>query len=656
MFGIVSGNSTMGASENSRGVIPEPKRIAVVSSEVLGMEGTGGAATADSLLAIALGRSGHHVDLLVAPGREVGELTAAWTERYQAAGVRIRPIEANVAVTPAFLGPTAAVLQTLREEPPDVVIGDDWRGVNFAPLSMREAGLAFADTAFVVHCHAPGTMLAEFARKVPDRAGRFGQEVAERAAVELADAVVSPSEWLLGWMEDRGWPTPKRSQVIPHVWLTAALGEPPVLAETGMPVQRLAFFGQIREGKGVRVFLSSINAVEPSLLDGIELVFVGRLTRRWTAERIESSLNPRVAERIAELRFETTLDPPGALEELRRPGTLTIVPSLLDNAPYPVSECLEHGIPCLASDTGGTPELIAESDRERVLFEPTTSGLAAAVERALRSPDGVAPARSAVDPEKTVEAWLDLVASVTPAPRRERRPATLVAVIASTAAGAERAQRLAERTQTAEVETIQAESRRAGLARSAADWVVFLDDDDSPDDTFVDTLVAAQAAANADVVTSAVRSADGADRVQLFLGNPGALGLVENQYGVVGLVRSELAAADALPDEGVDPDWPLLARLALGGAKVVSVPEPLSTHRGKPGHVGDVPGEGLDVLRAFEQQGANLRGLPQLAATLAAANLKLEEARVASSDGHRGLPERIAGRVRRTLASRRRAG
>jgi glycosyltransferase involved in cell wall biosynthesis len=618
------------------------------------MEGTGGAATADSLLAIALGRNGHQVDLLVAPGREVGELSPAWSQRYEAAGVRVRPIEAGAAVTPTFLGPTVAVLEALRPDPPDVVIGDDWRAVNFASLRMRELGLAFADTAFVVHCHAPGTMLAEFARKVPDRAGRFGQEVAERNAVGLADAVVSPSEWLLAWMADRSWPSPKRSQVIPHVWLTAALNEPPVLAEAGMPVRRLAFFGQIREGKGVRVFLSSVNAVEPSLLAGIELVFVGRLTRRWTAERIESALDPGVRERIASIRFETTLDPPGALEELRRPGTLTIVPSLLDNAPYTVSECLEHGIPCLASDTGGTPELIAESDRERVLFEPTTSGLASALERALRDPDGVAPARSAVDPHETVDAWLELVSSVSPAPRREGRSATHVAVIARSPASIERAHRLAECTQTAEVETIEAASRRTGLARSAADWVVFLDDDDLPDDSFIDTLLAAQAGSNADVVTSAVRAPDGVGRVQLFLGNPGALGLVENQYGVVGLIRSELAAADPLPDEGVDPDWPLLARLALHGAKVVSVPETLSTHAGKPGRVGDVPGEGLDVLRAFEQHGTNERGLPQLAATLAAANIKLEQAQVASTDGHRGLPVRIAARVRRTLASKRR--
>ena len=196
-------------------------------------------------------------------------------------------------------------------------------------------------------------------------------------------------------------------------------------------------------------------------------------------------------------------------------------------------------------------------------------------------------------------------------------------MVASGDASGQSAQRLASATQTVEVEAIRSESRRQGLARSAADWVVFLDDDDDPDDTFVDVLVSAQAASKADVVTAAVRQAGGG--AQLFLGNPGALGLIENQYGVVALVRSELAAAHLPADEAaVDPDWPLLASLALAGAKIVSVPEPVAGHAGKPGELVDVPGEGLTVLDAFEEaRSAQLRDLPQLAATLAAAHARL---------------------------------
>jgi len=195
--------------------------------------------------------------------------------------------------------------------------------------------------------------------------------------------------------------------------------------------------------------------------------------------------------------------------------------------------------------------------------------------------------------------------------------------------------------QSVDVDIVSAESRRHGVDQAAADWVVFLDDEDEPDDEMLDMLVAAQAASGADVVTAATRPADELDAVQLFLGDPGALGLVENQYGVVGLVRRSLAVAQPSGNAAVDPDWPLFARLALGGARVVSIPLPLSVHTGRPGTVGDVPGDGLTVLEAFEERGnGSLADLPQLAATLAAALERLESVKSAADVGRPSLIRR----------------
>src|SRR6185503_13344666 len=95
-----------------------------------------------------------------------------------------------------------------------------------------------------------------------------------------------------------------------------------------------------------------------------------------------------------------------------------------------------------------------------------------------------------------------------------------------------------------------------------------------PDDTVVEAL--ALASGEADVVTSAVRLPDGAR--QLFLGEPGALGVVENQYGVVGLVRREAAALV----EPHDSPWVFFARLALSGARILSLPDALARHTPQP--------------------------------------------------------------------------
>jgi hypothetical protein len=120
--------------------------------------------------------------------------------------------------------------------------------------------------------------------------------------------------------------------------------------------------------------------------------------------------------------------------------------------------------------------------------------------------------------------------------------------------------------------------------------------------------------------------------------------MLENQYGVLGLMRSDVVAAQPLRDEAVDPDWPLFARVALAGGRIVSVPVALSGHSGKPGRAGDVPGEGLAVLEAFEERPVTeLRDLPQFAATLAAS---LAHTPSPAPDGQ---PEPFAQRLRRKV-------
>src|SRR5262249_30769673 len=161
-------------------------------------------------------------------------------------------------------------------------------------------------------------------------------------------------------------------------------------------------------------------------------------------------------------------------------------------------------------------------------------------------------AHAARDPQESIDAWLELLESIEPAPPRAVRRPLSVSIVAGGPESATRAQELTRTTQSVDVEVVQSDSRRAGLNRTAAAWVVFLDEQDTPDDDFIDALVDAQVASGADVVTAAVRPAT--EGTHVFLGDPGSLGLVANHYGVVGLVRSELAAAGNLSDEGEDRD------------------------------------------------------------------------------------------------------
>ncbi|MGF7449370.1 glycosyltransferase, partial [Klebsiella michiganensis] len=64
-------------------------------------------------------------------------------------------------------------------------------------------------------------------------------------------------------------------------------------------------------------------------------------------------------------------DRTNANEYIKRKNVLVIIPSLVENSPYTVYECLVNNVNFLASNVGGIPELIPQEHHAEVLFTPT---------------------------------------------------------------------------------------------------------------------------------------------------------------------------------------------------------------------------------------------------------------------------------------------
>ena len=67
-----------------------PRRITVVTRELLGYVRVGGAGTATTYLAVALARMGHPVDVLYVGDLPADPMTAEWARLYEEAGIAIR--------------------------------------------------------------------------------------------------------------------------------------------------------------------------------------------------------------------------------------------------------------------------------------------------------------------------------------------------------------------------------------------------------------------------------------------------------------------------------------------------------------------------------------------------------------------------------------
>lgn len=606
------------------------KRICLVTGEMLGVVRNGGLGTATTYLAVALAREGHDVELLHFGPDEV--VDAIWSERYATAGIRITQLPPPPRpVVPAFHATSHRVYTYLREHDYDTIVFQDWQAPGFATIRSKQVGLGFAATTLVVYCHGPTRWLNEANRRALVSVDLLMLDVMERAAVETADVVVSPSRHLMSWMAGSGWQLPVRSYVIP-LFSRSTAGDPvETVGAVGQRVDELIFFGRLEDRKGIEVFIKAVNRLEPALMRGRKLTFLGRQDT-WSARRIERELAPETRAEVTDLRFLTSLDSEEALSVVSRPGALAVMPSLDDNSPCVIYECIERGIPFLTSSRGGGPELIRAEDHARSVVEPSERALTDALARVLvEGPP--APVGSSFERADLIGGWSGAIAASEPRNSTQTEPHVSVVVThyerpellelcleglrqqtyapidvavvddgsVSSAACTYLAE-LEERVWPWPLRVVRQENRYVGAARNAG-WrtapgplVAFLDDDDVPGPEFVRVLVRAREASGADVVTCGfqmVYQATGLphvrahDQIWLFAGEPRVAGTFMNQYGG----SSALWPTWLLEQLGgfherhgvTHEDWDLFARASLAGATIVSVPEPLLMYRVAPG-------------------------------------------------------------------------
>ena len=578
-------------------------RIALVTSDLLGLRRTGGIGTAVSALAECLVAAGHQVDVFLAPYSDLPSSDETWIPYWEARGVHLRVFTRRNAQGQMATSQEMSLLlaATLVEDDWDVIHFPDAGGMGAASLLLRAAGIAFQATRFVVTLHGP-TLWHRAGNLLP-WAG-YEAEVAdlEKTSVALADVLVSPSRYMKEWCE-RHFPSPAPHLLIPNSLSgeSRRFGRWPSARRA---VAKVVFFGRLEQRKGLDWFLSAIEAVLAEGLSAFEVIFLGSPGSDSTL----ADLAQRTARwpcRVAVLTSHTSHE---AVEYLRTESCLVVIPSRVDNSPYTVYECLENGIPFIASDVGGIGELIHPADRDRVTVSGGADEYAAHILDALHN--GVAPARLSFDPALAdvdllslhgalaKEAWSSRGAS---APRARR---DVTVVVHGTADPAPAILRVLERWAGDGVEILvdrhapstdsdgppdMAGRNRAPvlnrLARAASGaCILFCHTSVIPQLESLAAMRAALAASAADAVVGGYREVrpDGeTDAVPTFAG-PAELSTVTNIYGArMFLVRrvrflqqggfaTEPGVADMVERE-------FLNRLHAGGGRIIAIPSPIAS-------------------------------------------------------------------------------
>lgn len=383
-------------------------RIAIVSPDIAGPYHCGGVGAAYHGLALALANAGHNVTVVYThPKFHQGNLDE-WIAYFHRRGVRFvhlpEPRKRMV-----WYGDRKEAsfncYQWLREHTAfDVIHFPEWLGLGYCALAAKQKGLAFANTTICIGTHGPqawSRVLSEVPAPHPEDAVI---DFMERRSVELADVVISPSQYLLQWMRNEEWNLPPRTYVANNILppLERPAKQHGVLPANGDGhIRELVFFGRLERRKGLPMFCDVVDHLQhtqPFSLTflGARAPINGQKSEHYLRMRAESwNTNPTVL---------TSYGRAQALEYLGAPGRLAVIPSHLDNSPCAVQECLQEGIPFLASDRGGIPELVHSDDRERVTLPLEIPLFVRRLEEILR--EGQRPARSARPSQDNRERWI----------------------------------------------------------------------------------------------------------------------------------------------------------------------------------------------------------------------------------------------------------
>ncbi len=400
------------ADDLGQDTFPQKKlKICIVTQDIFGPIRNGGIGTAFYHAAIFLRDCGHEVSILYSLGThcETGQIQD-WIDYYAQRKINFLLVpEPELSSAPGSLCNSMLIARKVYEylknhQSFDLIHLSEWQGNGFYCLLAKKLGLAFANTTFCVKTSSPSLWSAMGNNELVNKPHNLLRIYIERKSVELADIVISPSHHMLRWMEHQGYELPKeRCYVQPNIMpLSEDILNQDFQHRARLDrVEELVFFGRLEPRKGIKVFCKALTKLAQTGKVDCKVVFMGKLcSREFDAEAYIKAQAKNWSFEWSIIKDYNALE---ALNYLKSNNRLAIVPSLLDNSPFTIYECLSERIPFICSDRGGTPELVNRQDHAEVIFPIHPLKLAQKLKTILEQ--GVIIARPSFDFQENLVNW-----------------------------------------------------------------------------------------------------------------------------------------------------------------------------------------------------------------------------------------------------------
>ncbi len=381
--------------------MPDARRVTVIAHELRGFRPVGGMGTATTFLALALARLGHSVEILLGKHAPAARSTrtgrALYDERRHPDPAR--PAERRSGRAVALRARARRVARTARRPRPT-----SWSRTTSALRRTRRcvcdrpASRSRTRCSSSI-CHGPRRWMCDLYSEPRDR--RSARPCSASASSSRRPWSSQTSSSARARISSTGCASeaggcPNGHSSFRTSRAPSATGEPPAASPRPSrdPAQAALVLRARRRAEGREAPRRRAEAARAERCSTASSS--SSSARRPGRGRARASKRCcRATKRALGGRVRRTeLDQHEALDRLRRPGTLVVMPSLQDNSPNTVYECLER---TASRSSPATSAASPSSCPATCSFEPTPEGLEAALRRVLSDGNVPAPAQPAFE-------------------------------------------------------------------------------------------------------------------------------------------------------------------------------------------------------------------------------------------------------------------
>lgn len=268
-----------------------------------------------------------------------------------------------------------ALYHYLRDQQFDAIYFPLEGGLAYYSILAKETGVYAPAPRLHVIAQSPTAWSAEADKYFLYSVEQVTAAHMERYSAETCDALICTSQAVLSWMRQAGWNVSPHTDVIPpprpYEWRLPAREDIDPPSNT----KELIFCAGPRFHKGLLLLCDALDKLAGKVPGDLTITMTGKF-EQILGEHTGGMVLRRAREWPFQVKFLPRVGPKECLAYARAKGALMVFPAYTSTTNLWVSTCIAEGLPFVATNTGSTPELLAQESHAACLCEPKAIALA----------------------------------------------------------------------------------------------------------------------------------------------------------------------------------------------------------------------------------------------------------------------------------------